>query len=127
MRYDSNLLQRQSAKQSADTFIPISLGASYLGEVPQSVNAIALTLSGVCWQIPYAINQASAIRIGNLLGANLPHKANRASQAARYFALVVTGISAVAIQVFRNSLGHLFTKDLDVITMFDRMVGHRVL
>ncbi|KAK9900763.1 MATE efflux family protein [Cystobasidium minutum MCA 4210] len=102
-------------------FEGMSLGASYLGQVPQTVNAIAITVGGVCLQLPFGISQASAIRVGNLLGANSPHKAKIASQAAQISAFIATAITALAIQVFRKPLGHLFTTDLLVIEMFDRM------
>lgn len=107
----------------ADFLFPtVRLGATYLGEVPQAVNAIALTLSGLCWQIPFAISQAVSIRIGNHLGANLPHKAKRASNAAQMFTFVITGITAILMQVLRRSFGHLFSKDPLVIEVFDRIV-----
>lgn len=64
-----------------------------------------------------------AIRIGNLLGANLPHKAKRACEAAQMFTVVVTGATAVLLQVLRRSFGHLFSKDPLVIEVFDRMVS----
>lgn len=100
----------------------LRLGATYLGEVPQAVNAIALTLGGLCWQLPFAISQAVAIRIGNLLGANLPRKAKRASEASQVFTFVITGVTAILLQVLRRSFGHLFSKDPLVVEVFDRMV-----
>lgn len=101
----------------------LRLGASYLGEVPQAVNAIALTLGGLCVQAPLAISQAVSIRIGNLLGANQPNKAKRASEAAQIFTFVIIGITAILLQVVRHSFGYLFSKDPEVVEVFDRMVG----
>lgn len=98
------------------------LGAAYLGEVPLAVNSIALTLACLFWQTPLALCQASSIRIGNLLGANLPHSAKRASEAAQIYTFVITGITAILIQVLRRHFAQLFSRDPLVLGLFDRMV-----
>jgi Na+-driven multidrug efflux pump len=101
---------------------PLRLGATYLGETPQAVNAIALTLGGLVWQLPLALSQAVAIRIGNLLGANLPRTAERASEAAQVFTLIITATSAVLLQVLRRHFAQLFSTDPLVLALFSRMV-----
>ena len=99
------------------------LGATYLGEVPQAVNAIALTLISLCWQLPLAISQSIAIRVGNLLGARQHKKAKCAAKAAQIFTLIIAGVTAIFLQVMRRSFGHLFSKDPLVVEVFDRMVS----
>lgn len=100
----------------------LRLGAAYLGEVPLAVSAIALTLAGVFWQIPLALSQAVAIRIGNLLGARLPRSAKRASEAAQIYTVIIAGASAMVLQLARRHFGQLFSKDPLVLALFGRIV-----
>lgn len=75
--------------------------------------------------MPFAISQAVSIRLGNHLGANLPHKAKRASEAAQLFTFGITGVTAVLLQIFRRGFGQLFSNDPLVVEVYDRMVRLR--
>lgn len=113
-----------SAVSHADLILAsLRLGATYLGAASQATNAIALTLIAICYQLPFSISQAISIRVGNLLGADLPQHAKIASKAAQLFAFLSIAPVAILLQVFRHSFVRLFSSDPEVISLFDRMVS----
>jgi Na+-driven multidrug efflux pump len=57
------------------------------------------------------------------MGEKRPVTARRSSDTAQLFAFVVTGGTAVLLQVFRRSLASLFSQDPEVIAKVDQTVS----
>lgn len=104
-------------------FEVLSLGAAYLGETTQAATAIYATILSVCWQIPLSISIAVSIRIGNLLGQNLHHKAAKAALTAQILAAAIVLVNAIILLAIKRAIGHAFTDDEEVIAMVDKNVS----
>lgn len=62
-------------------FEAIGFGATLFSPATQAATAIYSTSLSIFYQVPLGLGAAGAIRVGNLLGRGLPHKAARSSYA----------------------------------------------
>ena len=103
-------------------FEMMGVGATYLGEVSQASNAIYSTTMSVAWNVPLAISVAVSIRIGNLLGQNLPFKAAKSAVVTQYLACLVVVFNAIFLLSVKKFYGRIFSRDPEVISSVDRNV-----
>ncbi|KAK1226834.1 ethionine resistance protein [Marasmius sp. AFHP31] len=113
----------------------LALIASQLGsEVILAAQSVLVVTSSCTWQAPFAISIATSIRygysvcvsrtgepypfahfsIGNLLGERDPVRAGIAAKASIFLGLVVAGLFALVLMIFRNRWSLLFNEDPNV-------------
>lgn len=73
-----------------------------------------------CWQIPLAMSMASSLRIGNLLGARMPHKAHLAAKVAQAATAIFCLANAALLVGLKSQFGKIFSQDPDVIRKVDQ-------
>lgn len=92
-----------------------SLAASYLGIEAQALNSIFMTIMGFLYQIPFSMSVSAAIRVGNLLGQNLPHKARTAAKVSQVMAFCEVLVTSIFLYIFRRQVIQIFSQDPDVL------------
>jgi Na+-driven multidrug efflux pump len=68
----------------------VSLSVSMLGPVALAVNSILLSFSSILFQIPQSMGIATAVRVGNLLGAGRPYEARLAAILALILSIITS-------------------------------------
>lgn len=96
-------------------FSGAALLAGLLGAVPLAAHTIALNLASLTFMLPLGISQGAVTRVGNLLGANRPHDAQRAAWVAIAFGAAVMSFGGAAFLILSDVLPRLYTADLTVI------------
>lgn len=71
----------------------VSLSVSVLGPVALAVNSILLSFSSILFQIPQSMGIATAVRVGNLLGAGRPYEARLAAVLALILSVITSGFN----------------------------------
>ncbi|KAM0746448.1 MATE efflux family protein [Meredithblackwellia eburnea MCA 4105] len=100
----------------------VGLGSSFLGPESLAAQSILLTSASLFYQIPYALSVAGAVRVGNLLGAQRPIRAQTASRVTMAIAAVVACINSIVLVLARHSWGGLFSSEPDVIAIVARVL-----
>ncbi len=92
-----------------------SLMAGLLGESALAGHVVVLNLASLVFMLPLGISIAAAVRVGNLIGAGQPQRAQRAA----WVALAVSGAVATGLAVVfvagRFVLPRVFTPDAEVL------------
>ncbi|NXT61739.1 S47A2 protein, partial [Chaetops frenatus] len=88
-----------------------------LSVVELSVQSIIYEVSVVAFMIPLGLGTAASVQVGNALGAGDVEAAKRSSTTS----LICTGVFSVIVGSIlastRNVLGHIFTKDKEIIDL----------
>ncbi len=92
-----------------------TLMAGRLGAIPLAAHTIALNVASLSFMVPLGVSQAAVTRVGNLIGAGEPRRAQLAAWVAVAMGAGVMTVSAVAFVVFRNLIPRIYTRDLSVI------------
>ncbi|NXR49404.1 S47A1 protein, partial [Hippolais icterina] len=88
-----------------------------LSVVELSVQSIIYEVSVVAFMIPLGLGTAASVQVGNALGAGNVEVAKRSSNTS----LICTGVFSIIVgsilAATRNVLGHVFTKDKEIIDL----------
>ncbi|NXO27091.1 S47A1 protein, partial [Cisticola juncidis] len=88
-----------------------------LSVVELSVQSIIYEVSVVAFMIPLGLGTAASVQVGNALGAGDAEAAKRSSNTS----LICTGVFSVIVgsilAATKNVLGHIFTKDREIIDL----------
>lgn len=90
------------------------LFAGWLGDAPLAAYTIVLNIASCAFMLPVGIAMAAVTRVGNLLGSNRPHEADRAAWVALALGAGVMGVSAALMFGLRDVLPGLFEADVEV-------------
>ncbi|KAJ9107298.1 hypothetical protein QFC21_000748 [Naganishia friedmannii] len=93
----------------------ISLSVSMLGPVALAVNSILLSFSSILFQIPQSMGIATAVRVGNLLGAGRPYEARLAAILALILSIITSVFNSALLVIFRNKIAYIFNTDPEVV------------
>ncbi|ODO05207.1 MATE family multidrug resistance protein [Cryptococcus wingfieldii CBS 7118] len=101
-----------------------ALAASILGPVTLAAQSVLLSTASTFFQVPASLGIASAVRVGNLLGAGRAWEAKWASRACLIlskslvpvFEVLLTLYSSLCI-IFRKNWGYMFNNDPEVVEL----------
>ncbi|KAG8750937.1 hypothetical protein FRC12_012689 [Ceratobasidium sp. 428] len=100
----------------------VSLAASQLGPTTLAAQSVLVVTSSTAYQVPAALGVASAVRIGNLLGAGNARGALVASRVATGLGLIQSLILACIFMSLHSRLAGLFNNDEAVAKLVSRIV-----
>ncbi|KAI8064746.1 mate-domain-containing protein [Gongronella butleri] len=104
----------------------IALAASWIdtpGEhVNQGAQSVLVTTTTMLYTLPFGLGIASANRVGNSLGNELPKRASRAALAALVSACAVALANVLTLTLCRHVWGYLFTDDAEVVAAVSRIL-----
>lgn len=72
---------------------------------------------------PYAVSLATAIRVGNLIGAKKAEGARKAAKAGQNIALSIVLCSSGSLVLFHNRIGACITGDARILQMIAQYVS----
>ena len=88
----------------------VALAAGRLGTIPLAAQSVILTADQVLNTIPFGISVATSARVGNLLGAQNPRGAARASHTAALLATILATLIAATLLATRHDFARLFNE-----------------
>ncbi|KAG9105962.1 hypothetical protein FRC07_009039, partial [Ceratobasidium sp. 392] len=100
----------------------VSLAASQLGPTSLAAQSVLVVTSSTAYQVPAALGVASAVRIGNLLGAGRAREALVASRVATGLALAQSLVLASIFLSLHYRLPRLFNNDETVARLVSSIV-----
>ncbi|SPC67320.1 uncharacterized protein UHOD_02957 [Ustilago sp. UG-2017b] len=100
----------------------VGLVTSQLGVVALAAQSVLLVSSSVTYQLPFGASVATAVRVGNLLGANRPAEAKISSRVALILSLAMGGLNSALLLIFRRQWGWLFSSDIEVIKLVEHIL-----
>lgn len=95
----------------------VGLVTSQLGVVALAAQSVLLVSSSVTYQLPFGASVATAVRVGNLLGANRPDEARISSRVSLILSLAMGGLNSALFLIFRSQWGWLFSSDIEVVKL----------
>lgn len=98
-------------------FALAALVAGHLGALPLASHFIVIRLASLSFMVPLGISIATTTRVGNLIGAGEPRRAQRAAWVALGMGAGTMTISALVFIVFREWLPGQFSVDADVVVL----------
>jgi MATE family multidrug resistance protein len=100
----------------------VGLVTSLLGTSALAAQSVLLVSSSVTYQLPFGASVATAVRVGNLLGANRPTEAKISSRVALFLSLAMGGLNSALFIIFRRQWGWLFSSDMEVIKLVEHIL-----
>ncbi|KAJ3573721.1 hypothetical protein NP233_g2247 [Leucocoprinus birnbaumii] len=94
----------------------VAFGASFLGPVALASQSVLLTSTATVYSGPLSLGQATAVRIGNLLGERKASRARIAALTGMILALAFAMLTSSMFLAFRNSWARIFNDDPEVIS-----------
>jgi MATE family multidrug resistance protein len=94
-----------------------TLFAGTLGATAVVAHAISMNLASISFMLPLGVSAAVATRVGNLIGAGVPHAAQRSAWIAMGMGASVMSISAVSFVLFREWLPRMYTPDAEAVAL----------
>lgn len=94
-----------------------TLLAGRLGATALSAHTIALNLAALTFMVPLGISHAAVTRVGNLLGAGAPPRAQQAGWVAIATGAAFMGVAAATFVGLREWLPAVYTADPEVIAL----------
>ena len=98
-------------------FALATLIAGWLGAAELASHTIVINLASVTFMVPMGISSAAVTRVGNLLGAGSPLRAQRASWVALGMGGVAMAFFALLFIWLRHFLPSLYTEDSRVLAL----------
>lgn len=89
----------------------VSLASSYLSPKEFAANQVGVALSNILFQLPLSFAVSASIRVGNLLGAQLPRRAKLAAKVVWLSGIALGLMNVIVLLASRSRIGHLFTTD----------------
>lgn len=93
----------------------IALATSLLGPVALAAQSILLSTASILFQVPQAMGIATAVRVGNLLGAGRPFEARLAALLAIGMAILASLFNSFILIFFRRQIALVFNTDPEVV------------
>ena len=100
----------------------VGLVTAALGTTALAAQSVLLVSSSVTYQLPFGASVATAVRVGNLLGANRAREAKISSSVALIISLVMGGINSGLYLIFRKQWGWMFSSDVEVVRLVDQIL-----
>lgn len=94
-----------------------NLMSSALGTSALAAQSVLLVTCSLTYQLPMSVSVASAVRIGNLLGADQPHWAKLSTRMAMWGALICGLLNSSVMIMFRSQWGWMFSSDPELVAM----------
>ncbi|WVQ80696.1 hypothetical protein IAT38_002801 [Cryptococcus sp. DSM 104549] len=94
-----------------------ALAASLLGPVNLAAQSVLLSTASTFFQVPASLGIASAVRVGNLLGAGRGWEAKWASRACLFLSITFALVNSSICIIFRKNWGYLFNNDPEVVEL----------
>ncbi len=94
-----------------------TLLAGRLGVAQLAAHTIALNLASLTFMIPMGLSLGVATRVGNLVGAMQPARAERSSRIALVLGAGIMLVSALGFVLGRHVLAYLYTQDVVVVAL----------
>ncbi|OCF45939.1 MATE family multidrug resistance protein [Kwoniella heveanensis CBS 569] len=104
-----------------------ALAASILGPVHLAAQSVLLSTASTFYQVPASLGIASAVRVGNLLGAGRGWEAKWASRACLLWSLIFAIINSSTCVIFRKNWGYLFNSDQEVVELVAEIMPYIAL
>lgn len=97
--------------------------AGYLTTTALAAHQICLVLITVTFlAFPLGLSVAGGIRVGNLLGADLPQQAKKASKVLLMMCVFMMGLLITGYIFSKDIIGYAFSSDEDVVEQVSRLV-----
>jgi len=96
-------------------FEAIGFAATLFSPATQAAAAIYSTSISIFYQIPLGLGAAGAIRVGNLLGRGLPHKAARSSLAGQILTFSIVSLTCLFLLISKHAFFRAFSNDKEVL------------
>nr|ODN99804.1 MATE family multidrug resistance protein [Cryptococcus depauperatus CBS 7855] len=94
-----------------------ALAASLLGPTHLAAQSVLLSTASSFFQVPASLGIASAVRVGNLLGAGRGWEAKWASRACLTLSVTLAIINSLICIFFRKNWAYLFNSDPEVVKL----------
>ncbi|WVQ96425.1 hypothetical protein IAU59_003530 [Kwoniella sp. CBS 9459] len=104
-----------------------ALAASILGPVHLAAQSVLLSTASTFYQVPASLGIASAVRVGNLLGAGRGWEAKWASRACLLWSLIFAIINSSICVIFRKNWGYMFNSDEEVVKLVAEIMPYIAL
>jgi MATE family multidrug resistance protein len=98
-------------------FSGATLLVGWIGATSVAAHQVTFNFAALTFMMPLGISQAAATRVGNLLGARHPDRAQRAAWVALGMGAFVMGVAAVIFVVFRGHLPRVLTDEPAVVAL----------
>jgi multidrug resistance protein, MATE family len=98
-------------------FSAAALLAGILGPAPVAAHTIALNMAGLAFMLPLGLSMGACTRVGNLIGAGQPQRAQRSAQIALALGGGMMTVSALAFLLLRHQIPLLFTDAVPVVEL----------
>ena len=86
-------------------------------QVAVATTAIVIQTTSLMYTFPQALSSSVSTRVGNELGAGKPARARVSALVALGCAFMIAVVSLTCTSLLRNSWGHVFTDDRDVLAL----------
>ncbi|MGV6844953.1 MAG: MATE family efflux transporter [Lutibacter sp.] len=96
--------------------------AGTFGAFPQAANQIALKLSSTTFMVAVGIGVAATIRVGNQKGLKNFVELRRIAFSNFLLILGIMSLFSVGFMIFKNFLPHIFTENVEVITLASNLL-----
>ncbi|WVR06419.1 hypothetical protein IAU60_003450 [Kwoniella sp. DSM 27419] len=104
-----------------------ALAASILGPINLAAQSVLLSTASTFYQVPSSLGIASAVRVGNLLGAGRGWEAKWASRACLLWSVTFAVINSSICLIFRKNWGYLFNSDPEVVQLVAEIMPYIAL
>ncbi|OXG27238.1 MATE family multidrug resistance protein [Cryptococcus neoformans Ze90-1] len=94
-----------------------ALAASLLGPTTLAAQSVLLSTASTFFQVPASLGIASAVRVGNLLGAGRDWEAKWASRTCLFLSVTFAMVNSLICIIFRINWGYLFNNDPEVVAL----------
>jgi len=94
-----------------------TLVAGWIGATAVAAHQVTLNFAALSFMMPLGISQAAATRVGNLLGARHPERAQRAAWIALVMGAGVMSVSAILFVLLRGQLPRVLTDEPAVVAL----------
>jgi multidrug resistance protein, MATE family len=95
----------------------VALAASFLGPIALASQSVLLTTGAMTFQLVIGISNATAMRIGNLLGEKKAKRAEIASKAAIGLTFIASSATCLMLIIFRKSWAYMFASDPSIVAL----------
>jgi MATE family multidrug resistance protein len=92
-----------------------TLMAGWLGVTSGAAHMVALNLASLSFMVPLGVGMAATTRVGNLLGAGEPERAQRAAWTSMAAGAGCMALSGLTFLLARTQVPHLYSSDPEVI------------
>ena len=92
-----------------------TLMAGWLGVTAGAAHMVALNLASLSFMVPLGVSMAATTRVGNLLGAGEPARAQRAAWTAMATGATCMAVSGMTFLLARTTIPRIYSSDPEVL------------